>query len=256
MRNLPTATLLPVAAALATALLLAPGAVRAQELEGVAALYVWLPALDGETTHVTSGRSVETSISRGNLLKAFEFGMMGAAEVHYGRFALLHDTVYTSLNSDGTAGPAQRVSVDVDTKLLLTTTALGYRAYDEAGALVEPFAGVRYVWVDSEAKAQHDVRSNLAVGASLDAHWWDPVIGVRGRLPLSETWTIGGVFDIGGFGAGSDFTWQAFAGVEYAISERTTANLGFRYLSIRYSADRVDVDLRQYGPLLGLAMRF
>jgi hypothetical protein len=44
--------------------------------------------------------------------------------------------------------------------------------------------------------------------------------------------------------------------VEYAISERVSANAGFRYLSIRYSADQVDVDVNQYGPLLGLVKRF
>lgn len=246
------------ATAAVAATLLQPGlgGARAEEIGGAVALYGWLPAIDGTVTSKSSGRSVETSISAGDLLESLEFGMMGAGEVHYGRFALMNDTVYSKLGNGGTVSSAPSVSVDVDTKLLMSTTAVGYHAYVEDGRLIEPFVGLKYVWMKTDVKATTSLGKGAAIGAGIDAHWWDPVIGVRGRLPLTDTLTAGGVAEIGGFGAGSEFTWQIFAGLEYAISERTSANIGFRYLSIRYSADRRDVDIEQYGPLLGLSMTF
>ncbi|UEM07433.1 hypothetical protein JL101_033710 (plasmid) [Skermanella rosea] len=251
-----SARVLAVATAAAAALLAGTRGIRAEEFGGSAALYVWLPRIDGEFSSAAGGRTVETSISRGDLLESLDFGVMGAGEITYGRFALLNDTVYSDLGNDGSVRGNPSVSVDVDTKMLLTTTAFGYHAYVDRGRLIEPFAGARYVRMSTDVTATSSAREGATAGADLDVSWWDPVIGVRGRLPLSETWTVGGIAEIGGFGIGSEFTWQIFAGVEYAISERVSANAGFRYLSIRYSADRVDVDVSQYGPLVGLVMRF
>ena len=46
------------------------------------------------------------------------------------------------------------------------------------------------------------------------------------------------------------------AGLDYAISEHFSANAGFRYLSIDYEADKADIKMKLYGPLLGVTVRF
>lgn len=235
-----------------TALTVAAGA-RAEELTGTMALYGWLPQLDGTTTSRSSGRSVETSISRGDLLKSLDFGMMGAGELNYGRYAFLFDTVYSKLSNGGSVSAVPALSTDVNTKMLLSTFAFGYQAYKENGVVVEPYAGVRYVWMNTDVKVSG---GPIGLGADIDVHWWDPLVGVRGRLPLDEKWAANGIAEVGGFGVGSDVTWQLYAGVEYAVSEKFTANAGFRYLAIRYSANKTDIDINQYGPLLGMTYRF
>ena len=92
--------------------------------------------------------------------------------------------------------------------------------------------------------------------ADRDLDWWDPVIGVRGQIPLTRSLTAEGIADIGGFGDGSQFTWEIFAGLGYAISERFSANAGFRYVSIDYDGGNAELDLNMYGPVLGFTVRF
>jgi opacity protein-like surface antigen len=75
-------------------------------------------------------------------------------------------------------------------------------------------------------------------------------------MPLTDQLSVGGFVDVGGFGAGSEFTWEIFGGIDYAISDRVSAVAGFRYISIDYEASAADVDLDTYGPVMGLTVRF
>lgn len=62
--------------------------------------------------------------------------------------------------------------------------------------------------------------------------------------------------NIGGFGAGSEPTWDVYGGLQYAISDRTIWNLGFRYIRIDYRASNGDIDMDMYGPVFGITMKF
>jgi opacity protein-like surface antigen len=95
----------------------------------------------------------------------------------------------------------------------------------------------------------------------------------RRRLTLAEgmTGTIGGVVinakntlqdhyrryaDIGGFGAGSDITYQALAGVSWQYSETFAANAGYRYFYQDYENDGFVWDMAAHGFYAGLGIRF
>ena len=52
------------------------------------------------------------------------------------------------------------------------------------------------------------------------------MIGLRGRVAISDKLSLGGFASIGGFGVGSDLSFDVFAGVDYAFSERFSANAG------------------------------
>jgi hypothetical protein len=225
-------------------------------VDGSATVYGWLPWLEADVTSNEGGVSAATSVSAGDVIDALNFTFMASGDVHYGRVGLLQDFVYADLGNRGTlSGPLQS-SVGVDTTMLISTTALGYRAYAEGGWLVEPFAGARYVDIETDVKITGGGPLGLARAASVDLSWWDPVIGVRGRMPITEQLSAGGFVDIGGFGVGSDFSWEIYAGLDYAINEWISTVAGFRYLSIDYQADRAEIDLDTYGPVIGLTLRF
>ena len=82
------------------------------------------------------------------------------------------------------------------------------------------------------------------------------MIGLRGRAPLTQRLSAGGFADIGGFGAGSDFTWEVYAGLDYAFTDHISAVAGFRYISINYEEGGTDLKLDTYGPVLGATLRF
>jgi hypothetical protein len=61
---------------------------------------------------------------------------------------------------------------------------------------------------------------------------------------------------IGGFGAGSDLTWDVMAAVGYEITDRVAAIGGYRALSVDYSDDGFLFDVVQHGPILGVRIAF
>jgi hypothetical protein len=44
--------------------------------------------------------------------------------------------------------------------------------------------------------------------------------------------------------------------VDYAVSDRISANAGFRYMSFDYDAGNADLDLEIYGPVVGITIKF
>lgn len=242
-------------AAVAVGLLLGLSPAAGQEIEGSATLYAWLPWIDADIM-TRRGREVSTSVDAGNVLQSLNFAFFAAGELHYGRFGLLQDFVYSDLGSSGRLSGPLNSKVNVDINMFLSTTVLGYRAYDQGGWQVEPYAGARYVSLDTDVKIVGGGPFGLERDASADLDWWDPVIGLRGRAPLTERLSAVGYADIGGFGAGSQFSWEIYAGLDYAFTETVSAIAGFRYLSIDYDQTGTDLKLDTYGPLIGATLHF
>jgi opacity protein-like surface antigen len=62
--------------------------------------------------------------------------------------------------------------------------------------------------------------------------------------------------DVGGFGVGSDLTWQAFGGVSYDINETWSIKAGYRALATDYENGGFRLDAVSHGPVVGLGVRF
>ena len=86
--------------------------------------------------------------------------------------------------------------------------------------------------------------------------WWDPFIGLRGQVSLSEKCYFSAKGDIGGFGVGSDFAWQAEAVFGVSLTPRHYAELGYRALSMDYDKDGLIVDTVTHGAIVTLGMKF
>ncbi len=61
-------------------------------------------------------------------------------------------------------------------------------------------------------------------------NWFDPLIGLRGRLNLSKVFYLTAETDVGGFGIGSDIAWQGYAGVGCQLTRRIYSEVGYRAL--------------------------
>jgi hypothetical protein len=139
-----------------------------------------------------------------------------------------------------------------------------------SGAIVEGFAtrelapgwqilgGVRYYSLDAEA----DISVSGVPQSELDGDkaWVDPIIGGRFEHSFSERWSVHVRADVGGFGLGSDFAWNASILGAYALSKHFRAFLGYRALDFDFAdgsaADRVEYDVRLWGPLIGVSFDF
>lgn len=57
---------------------------------------------------------------------------------------------------------------------------------------------------------------------------------------------------IGGFGVGSQLTWQAFGGIGYRFNELISAAVGYRGLGMDYTKGYFELNTVTHGPVLGL----
>ncbi|MXP63563.1 hypothetical protein E0493_09395 [Roseomonas sp. M0104] len=218
--------------------------------------YVWLPALGGSIqTPLPNVGNHTSDLESGDVLTSLSaVPVMVAAEARYDRFALVGDFVYAALESDIKerdllfSGGHARAAVTVGTILGMARVA---------GTSEQPLefgAGVRIYGVSAKVS----LNSGLIAGqiAKNAANWADPVIAVRHHLRVSPQLGITLYGDVGGFGAGSDLSWQALGALDYRFSDSVSAAIGWRYLTFDRVRHGFGLDLDFNGPFLSLTFRF
>lgn len=93
----------------------------------------------------------------------------------------------------------------------------------------------------------NELKDGLDNSFSLAEDWWDPYIGLRARLNLSKAFYLTAKADIGGFGVGSDLTWQASGALGCQLTRHIHAELGYRYLYTDYNKDGFLYEVSQSG---------
>jgi hypothetical protein len=245
--------------------------------------YGWLTSLDG--TQTVRGRSVKVNASFTDIVEDSDtlVALMGDFEARYGRLGLYTDVVWSNVSFSGntvkTRSPAPGITGTVGTAVGLDLET----AIVEAGAIYEAarigplafdlVAGARYWYMKTDLSL--DVAGTLEVGdlevagaraiarsGSID--WVDPFVGGRLRyalVPGHELFLRG---DVGGFGAGSQFSWQAVGGYtwDFGVWNNITFSgvIGYRALYVDYERGsgrtRFEYDMLEHGPIVGLSMRF
>ena len=131
----------------------------------------------------------------------------------------------------------------------LTLTG-GYNWQLAPQSSVDLMGGVR-VW---------DIHAHVQVpgvaAAQSNTSFVDPVVAVRWRYDLGSQWSSLLYADAGGFGLGSDATWQALASINYQWRDSIYLSLGYRHLSVDYRSGGKRLDFSQSGPLLGVTLKY
>lgn len=236
------------------ALLAAAGPAAAQEGWSFAlSPYVWLP---GMTTALdTDQGKVEIETDADDVLTELDFAFMGAAEARKDRWGLILDLIYSDISAS-TPTPLGLLwtEADVETRMTAFTTYAGYRVLENPKGYVDLLGGGRYYSLDVDLTLE----PGIAEGRSFDLSdtWADPVLGARGRYAFTDRWYGTALGDYGGFGGGSDESWQLLATVGYQFNPRWSVQGGWRYLAIEKEVDGLDLELDLSGPILGLTARF
>jgi hypothetical protein len=102
---------------------------------------------------------------------------------------------------------------------------------------------------------------SVALARSGTLEWVDPFVGLRVRHQLAPGSELQFLGDIGGFGIGSDLTWQLFAGYGFDFWQSNLHGvIGYRALAVDYSQDsganKNSLDLILHGPVVGLSFRW
>lgn len=249
--------------------------------------YGWLPFLTGEQT--VKGRTVELDVDPIQVLEHLERApFMGYAEARNGPLAFYSDIFYANLGLSADGVRSRSVHPKITGTL---SAALGLdfeEAVVEAGGAYEiakwPSGGGSSTAIDILAGARYwhqDMSINLALTGTLDigdlvvskgiaiarggsVDWVDPLVGARIRHRLAAGQELLLRADVGGFGVGSRFSWNALAAYswEIAVQDGVTYSglLGYRALDVDYEQGsgrtKYEYDVLQHGPVTGLTIAF
>jgi len=241
--------------------------------------YAWAPYIQGDAT--VRERTANVFVSPTELIDHLErMPWMSYIEARRGPLAFYNDIIYADAGI-GVDAVRRRGSATIDANLgadfQMTIAEVG-GAYQVAKldryTAIDLIAGARY-W-------QQDLNINLALTGTLDTtglaigghraiarsgqvDWVDPLVGFRVREALAPGQELMFRADIGGFNAGSIFSWNVIATYNFNIcivnGVTYSGMLGYRALSVNY--DNGDAGLKRYefdavlhGPVLGLTAKF
>ena len=153
-------------------------------------------------------RSADVDIAFKDVLKHLDMAVMMAAELRYKRWGFLGDLIYARLHDDiaPPAGILFSSTHDV-VKETIGTFELSYRVVDSKKISLDAFAGARVYSFYSQIRLNPNPGFR-GVNVSATNTWADPIIGLRGRYYVSRAVFLNLYGDIGGFGVGSDLSWQ------------------------------------------------
>ena len=207
-------------------------------------LNLFLAGLSGDVT--AKGIPTHVSASFGDIFDHLEAGVAGRATVGYARWLLSTEFSYMKLS----AAPS---AATLDFEQWLVEPSLGY----EVCRYAQVFAGARYNNVNGDVTFAGPA-GRVPTGTQ---DWWDPIIGTQLTYPLiADKLSIDGRFDVGGFGAGSDITWQAYPHLSWRFAKWGSAQVGYRWLATDYEtgsgASKFKYDVIAQGPQLGFTLHF
>jgi opacity protein-like surface antigen len=217
--------------------------------------YFQTSRLDGSS----SLGSIATDVSADArfLLDKFEYGFAFHIEARNQGYPLTVMFDYSRIE----IGDTQTLPDDPDTRLRWSFEdsmweLLGaYRLDRNPRRWVELLGGVRV----RDLAAGADVTGGTEASGRIDADWVDPIVGGRVIQTLSPSFV--GILrgDVGGFGAGADFSWNVVGGVGFTAGSIIIA-LEYRYLDVDYSEgedrERFTWDVAQQGIMLGIGFQF
>jgi hypothetical protein len=100
------------------------------------------------------------------------------------------------------------------------------------------------------------LRSELDTSFSLEEYWFDPYVGLGGRYNFNKAWYLTAKGDIGGFGVGSDLTWQAYGALGCQVTRSIFVEAGYRYLYTDYDHDGFLYKVTQSGVQITAGITF
>ncbi len=88
----------------------------------------------------------------------------------------------------------------------------------------------------------------------------DPIVGGYLHYRMAKALTVAAAGDIGGFGIGSEFTWNAWTRFDFRLADWLWINALYRAFDIRYEEgsgdDKIGLNARIAGPAVGVIFRF
>lgn len=239
--------------------------------------YGWIPWMSGSTT--VKGKNFNVAADPSDILGHLDWSMLPAwmsyAEARSGPIGLFNDVVYASIDGskgfNGRRGGPLQADVSADYTQVTVEFGGAYEVWRGGNPVVsgssalDLLAGGRYWHQEADLTGSlvldPFVREIERSGA---VDWVDPFVGARLRNKLASGDELVVRADFGGFGVGSDFSWQVLATYNWRMCLLNgyvlDGYVGYRALSVDYSQGSGDTlykyDVLQQGPVIGSTLHF
>ncbi|WP_292294824.1 hypothetical protein [Marivita sp.] len=236
-------------AILAVSFAVAPSSARAQEWTGQATIYGWGAGVGGDFTPRAGAPTLSFDKSLSEVLEDLDAALFVTGLARRGDLVLFGDFTYSSSSREGRVPPGIPASGEVTLRAL--TLAAGKRFDIDGGATIDVMGGLRGWSLDGKVSVP-------LAGVSLapEQTFVDPIIALRVNTPLADRWSVLSYVDIGGFGVGSEMTWQAAITANYQATENVYLSFGYRHLFVDYRDGGTEFEGSMTGPLAGVTWRF
>lgn len=222
--------------------------------------YAWLPSISSHTYYHDRDLGTIDS-SYGSVLSHLSAGAMLEGELHYDRFGVAANLMYSSESGNTTkvvANGEAAINDSAKARLGVYTLLGTYTAYNSDKLYVDAVAGARIL--NMNFKNSLNLSSQ---GQSLyqNTSWYsntqtNPVVGVKGYARISDSkWFIPFYVDIGGGGNQTKVTSQQILGVGYGDS---WWNVKLVWNNLYYSLNQEGGTgyVNMTGPALGVTFAF
>ena len=253
--------------------------------------YAWAPSVNGDVT--VRGHSADIDFSFWDIFDSGSSGaeleslaaLMGYLEARKGAWGIYGDVVWGKFDFSGSAvtqrNPIAQVNVSaranagLDYETTMAESGITYEVARWGGpgssTAFDVLGGARYWNQELDLSLAVDASVDLgnlglkrsgsrAVARSGALEWVDPFVGLRVRHQLAPGSELQFLGDVGGFGVGSDFTWQLFGGYAFDFwGSNLHGIVGYRALAVDYTQDgpnKNNLDLILHGPVVGLSFRW
>ena len=214
--------------------------------------YLWMSGIDGNIG--VGGKTAPVGAGFSDSFANVNIGYTTALDVRYDRVGLLTDLAYIDLGSDNTLSPGVLYTqAHSDAKQFFIDPELYARLFESDRGSVDALAGFRY-W-HLTARLRLDPGILPAFSGDETHNFVDPVLGARFRVNLKRGFFATLKGDAGGFGVGSQLSWQIYTGLGKEFKKRYSLFLGYRRLDIDYRSEGVIFDTKMNGALLGFGVR-
>ncbi len=219
--------------------------------------YLWFSGLSGNVG--AAGYIAPVSVSFSQVIKELNIGYMTDLDVRRKRIGLFTDLIFMSLSSDQKTTPIgpqpTYVGFTANAKELIVDPELYVRLVDSDRGSIDATGGGRF-WDLNNSLNLYPPNNGNVISAGQTQKWVDPVLGARFRYNANK-----GIFfalkgDAGGFGVGSQLTYQIYAGMGKEFKQRYAVMLGYRYLFVDYKNSGFLYDVHMSGLLAGFKIRF
>lgn len=224
--------------------------------------YLWMPGISGNLDY-NNVQTVHTSLNADKILNNLSIGAMADGEIHYGRWGLMGNAMYSKLSNAGSKSYLKDQALTVDSTsdawMGIYTVAGTYTAYSNASVYLDALAGARFLNSNSKVQLSASVANTSYTGnktlySTVSAT--DAIGGVKGRVRLGESrFYLPFYVDAGGGSSVAKFTSQQVLGIGYAFS---AVDISLVYANLYYSMsnDKISSYFNMSGPALAATFRF